>query len=66
MNNTEIIEQSANAVHLVEKKGDMTPTAEKFYEIYDKARAMFRAMKQPQSESKVELLEDGSDSKTTD
>jgi hypothetical protein len=66
MNDNEIID-TTTAVKMVEKKGDMTPTAEKFYEIYDKARALFRAMKAAEKEEpKVQLIEDGSDTKTTD
>ena len=53
-----------DAPKLVEKKGDMTSTAEKLYELYDKARAAFRAI---QSQVPPPLLTDaGSDSKTDD
>jgi hypothetical protein len=68
MNDAEIY--TPDAPKLAEKKGDMTSTAEKLYDLYEKARAAFRAMqeaKKAEPEPEQKLLTDvGSETKTDD
>lgn len=63
-------EAQTNTIKLT-KKEDMTPTANKLYEIYDQARAMFRSMQckgsEEEAKSDVKCIENiASDSKTDD
>ena len=55
-------EQPQPAIKMIEKKGDMTATAEKLYAIYDKARAAYRAA---QKETEIEVVH-ASDTKKDD
>ena len=48
-------------VKMVERKGDMTATAEKLYAVYDKARAIYRSLRAQNAIPEgvqVEMLED--------
>lgn len=72
--NNEMSEALATpAVKMVNKKGDMTKTAEKLYAEYEKARALFRAAEkyneelEGKSQKQIEQLENyASDSKKDD